>query len=176
MKHTQRPQNQQYALLFHNPFPLFFLLPAWRVLLLTKPCLIASVQTVKPHCRCDFNIQHEHNVSQGSTILFCLIPCHYFSVQNDHWLSECYVSHSTLRCKQEQCVFSSTSQLCHFPSIFGEIHPKSVRWLIYLNNFSNFPEKCSEILLKITWKLKPLYWALQTGQRGCQDYCFYSGS
>lgn len=120
-------------------------------------------------------MQSEH-VSQGSTILFCLIPCHYFSVQNDHWLSECSVSHSTLWCKQEQCVFFSTSQLCHFPSIFGEIHPTPVRWLIYLKNFSNFPKKCSEILLKITWKLKPFFWSLQTGQCSCQDCCFHSGS
>lgn len=51
--------------------------------LLTKPCLIAAVQTVKPRCTRDFNTQHEHNVSQGSTIAFCLIPCHYFLVQND---------------------------------------------------------------------------------------------
>lgn len=45
--------------------------------LLTKPCLIVVVQTVKPRCIRDFNTQHEH-VSQGSTILFLFDPLPLF--------------------------------------------------------------------------------------------------
>lgn len=84
--------------------------------LLTKPCLIAAVQAVKPRCTHDFNTQHEHHVSQGSAAVFCLIPCHYFLVQNDQWVNELCMSHSALWRKQEQCVFSSTAlSLCrHF--------------------------------------------------------------
>lgn len=46
--------------------------------LLTKPCLIAAVQTVKPRCARDFNTQREHNVSQGSTTLFLFDPLPLF--------------------------------------------------------------------------------------------------